>query len=468
MRLAALRDGCGSASRTRPCEPGAREGPAPQHVPPRPPYSRGRRPLPHVARPCPERPYGLAPRGCAPTGDVVPCFRPRRPPRSSVVLVSPRIAACVGTARALLPLRLGREPAARPRAERGRLVPVDERHRMVVGRRPVRRRLRSGIRDERRVLGVRHGRSSELERVDLHDVVLVLRTTSDRIHAGWDVDPVEDGCLVDGDDAEPDVRITRRRLDRQSSRAPELVGAAQVRAAADRVTARPLPDIPGHVQRTERRGARRMEARLRRCADARREGRATPVGKLVSPRPQPVVGASGGGLPLVLGRQPDALALAERLRLGTRDVGDGPLSPPSPWKRAFVTGRREIRNASSDTSRLGHSSSSGGNAPAGSRPILNGPAGTGSQSIVAAAAPAEPAPPLLGGSAESTPLTPVSPAARPRRRRPSARRRPSCVWRPIGSPVFGLRSRRGKFDEDTSMRTRCPARRGSRWEARGS
>ena len=31
-----------------------------------------------------------------------------------------------------------------------------------------------------------------------------------------------------------------------------------------------------------------------------------------------------------------------------------------------------------------------------------------------------------------------------------------CVCRPIGSPVFGLRSSRGKFDDETSMRIRWP------------
>src|SRR5439155_2853439 len=33
----------------------------------------------------------------------------------------------------------------------------------------------------------------------------------------------------------------------------------------------------------------------------------------------------------------------------------------------------------------------------------------------------------------------------------------SCVCRPIGSPVFGLRSSRGKFEDETSIRMRCPA-----------
>ena len=33
----------------------------------------------------------------------------------------------------------------------------------------------------------------------------------------------------------------------------------------------------------------------------------------------------------------------------------------------------------------------------------------------------------------------------------------SCVWRPIGSPVFGLRSSRGKLDDETSIRIRWPA-----------
>ena len=41
-----------------------------------------------------------------------------------------------------------------------------------------------------------------------------------------------------------------------------------------------------------------------------------------------------------------------------------------------------------------------------------------------------------------------------------------CVCRPIGSPVFGLRSSRGKFDEETSTRIRWP--RAKRFDVGGS
>ena len=145
----------------RPREAGARERAAAQHALA---VAVARSPsTPRRCPPCPADRKGCA-AGCARTGDspplgdvmrrwVVPRTagararrgardrrRPSpptaaRPPSSSC----PRIAAAVGAARALLPLGLGRQPPARPRAERGRLEPVDERDRMVVGRGPVRR-----------------------------------------------------------------------------------------------------------------------------------------------------------------------------------------------------------------------------------------------------------------------------------------------------------------------------------------
>ena len=117
-----------------------------------------------------------------------------------------------------------------------------------------------------------------------------------------------------------------------------------------------------------------MQPDRRGPADALPEGRARRVGELVAPRPEPVVAAAGGRLPLDLGRQPHAVRGAERLRLVARDVrqrhavvaGDGCAADPEALDR---------------TTRRGVSSSSGGYAAAGSIPIGNGPAGIATQSI---------------------------------------------------------------------------------------
>ena len=147
------------------------------------------------------------------------------------------------------------------------------------------------------------------------------RIAADHVLAGRHLDPVEAPARLDGDDAEADVRIARRRVHREPRRAAQLAGTAQVRAAARRTVGRPLPDVARQVERAAGRRSGRMQAGRRRPADALPEGRARRVGELVAPRPEPVVTAAGGRLPLDLGRQPDAVRGAERLGIVARDVG---------------------------------------------------------------------------------------------------------------------------------------------------
>ena len=238
-----------------------------------------------------------------------------------VLLVAPRVRAPVGAAGRLLPLGLGRQPAAGPGAERGRFVPVDERDGMVCRGRPVRRSGGSCLGDEALVLRVRDGRPRQLERSHV-DVPLprLARVAADHVLAGGHLDPVEAPARLDGDDAEADVRIARGRVHRVPRRAAQLAGPAQVRAAARRAVGRPLPDVARQVERAAGRRSGRMQAGRRRPADPLPEGGARRVGQLVAPRPEPVVTAAGGRLPLDLGRQPHAVRGAERLGIVARDV----------------------------------------------------------------------------------------------------------------------------------------------------
>ena len=68
-----------------------------------------------------------------------------------------------------------------------------------------------------------------------------------------------------------------------------------------------------------------MQPDRRRIADPGSEGGARGIGRLVAPRPEPVVAAARRGLPFGLGWKPHAGPVAERLRLVTRDIGDGPV-----------------------------------------------------------------------------------------------------------------------------------------------
>ena len=90
--------------------------------------------------------------------------------------------------------------------------------------------------------------------------------------------------------------------------------------------------------------------------------------------PESVVAAAGRRLPLELGRQPDAVPGAERLRIGTRHVRQRDAVVPKDRRAADL-------EAIARTTRRGVSSSSGGYAAAGSIPIGNGPAGIATQSI---------------------------------------------------------------------------------------
>ena len=241
--------------------------------------------------------------------------------------------------------------------------------------------------------------------------------------AGRHIDPVErkPGLGLAADDAEADVGVAGGSEHRPASRAAHSVGAVEVRPAAhdarNRVvglltpvrgvvgvgpvgTRHPLPDVPGQVERTGRRCPARVGARTRRPADPGGEDASGRVGRLVSPRPEPIVAAPRGSLPLRLGRKSRARPLAEGLRVVPRDVGDRSCRPPRPrratraatdgrWRRQtrgtgrFVTGIRLSWNAASETEWRGCSSGSGGYAPAGSLPIRNGPAGTRRHSIPA-------------------------------------------------------------------------------------
>ena len=239
-----------------------------------------------------------------------------------VLLVAPRVRAPVGAAGGLLPLGLGRQPAAGPGAEGGRLVPVDERDGMVGRRRPVGRRGGSRLGDEALVLRVRDGRpASSNASTSTTPLPRLSRVAADHVLAGGHLDPVEAPARLDGDDAEADVRIARRRVHRaaapSSAARPGPLRYEPPRAAPSAVHSKTLPARSSAPQGAAPAGCKPDR---RRAADALPEGRARRVGQLVAPRPEPVVAAAGGRLPLDLGRQPHAVRGAERLRVVARDV----------------------------------------------------------------------------------------------------------------------------------------------------
>ena len=381
------------------------------------------------------RPYGLAPRGCAPTGDVVPCLRPEPTAARLASSSSPHGNRRPSVPRArLLPLRLGRQPPARPGAERGRVVPVDERHGMVVGRGPVRRPPGAALRDEARVLRVRDRRPAELEGVDVDDVVLALRVAPDRVVAARDVDPVEVGAR--------DRR--RRRGSRRTGRAPPGATGNRYeqrssfgplrydppRTASPLVHSQTLPAMSRAPNADAPAGCRPASdgAPIPAANVAReRSGSSSPHGQSRSSLPRAAASHSSSR------REPHALPRAERLRLGPRDVRDRSVvalaveaavrhrharDPERVERddapRALVLVRRERVGAA--------------RAPSGTAR----PAPEPSRSRRSAG---------ITGSTTSPPKTVCSATS-------------MRVCRPIGSPVFGFRSRRGKFDEETSTRIR--------------
>ena len=199
------------------------------------------------------------------------------------------------------------------------------------------------------VTGVRR----ELEGVHVDESLASLpRVAADHVVAGGYVDPVEALLRLDGDDAEADVWIARRRVHRAARRATQIVRSAQVRAAAHRAVGCPLEDVPRHVQRAARRGARRMQPagdgppmpwpKVARVVSGARRPRAR-AGRRRRGRPPPTRSRSAAG---------------RRSRRRT--------PPPRRARRTSTahrrrrTGMRPIRKLSTRTTRRGVSSSSGG------------------------------------------------------------------------------------------------------------
>ena len=218
-------------------------------------------------------------------------------------------------------------------------------------------------------------------------------------------------------------RTTRGSGDVPSSRpSPADVGIRAKRAR------RPLPDVAGEVERPERARALRREADRSRVEHA--EDRVRRSRRLVAPRPQTAVVTPGRALPLHLGRQRPARPAAERRRVVPGDVGD----------RMELATRRGSSHRASGTGRAGRSRRRRGGtprsspgcarcesadrrpggpaprrgrvrcSPAGSLPIVKGPAGTAHHSIAVTSVAGSPA----GRCA----------TAAPRRGRRSARRPP--------------------------------------------
>ena len=135
-------------------------GVGPQHA---------RRPLPHVAGQVEHaeraRPFGARAHGRRVRNGEDGALRRRG-------RVTPRPCPPVVGARRPLPLRLARQPSARPPAERGRIRPrhIGDRVRLAARRhgptRPVRRRRAAGCFDEDPVLGIRHRRPPEAKRAE--------------------------------------------------------------------------------------------------------------------------------------------------------------------------------------------------------------------------------------------------------------------------------------------------------------
>src|SRR4029079_19287003 len=96
-------------------------------------------------------------------------------------------------------------------------------------------------------------------------------------------------------------------------------------------------------------------------------GSSSPQGQRRSSPPRATASHSSSGGRRTPSRLQNASASARETYVTGR-------SSPSPWKREFVTGKREIRKASSVTTRRGRSSSSGRNASAASRTMGDGPA----------------------------------------------------------------------------------------------
>ena len=159
------------------------------------------------------------------------------------------------------------------------------------------------------------------------------------------VDPVERdaGLGLAAGDAEADVGVARRTEHRPANGAAHSVGTVEVRPAAHHARNRvvglltpvrgvvrvgpvgarhPLPDVPRQVERTGRRCPSRVSSSRSRPADPGGENATRRVGRLVSPRPEPIVAAPRCSLPLRLGGKPCARPLAKGLRVVPRHVGD--------------------------------------------------------------------------------------------------------------------------------------------------
>ena len=284
--------------------------------------ARRRRPLPDVPA-MSWRPYGLAPRGCAPTGDVVPCFRPE-PTAARLASSSsphgnrrPSVAA-----RGLLPLGLGRQAAARPGAEGGRVVPVDERHGMVVGAGQC-----GGARGPPSATNAAYcafvtGVRAELEGADVDDVVLALRVSADRVVARRDVDPVEARRGSTATTRKPTygsraAGCTGNRYEQRSSSGP--LRYEPPRTASPAVHSQTLPAMSRAPHAAAPAGCEPAgdgspipAAKVARA----RSGRSSPHGQSRSSPPRAAASHSSS----VGSRTP--ARVAERLRLGPRDVRD--------------------------------------------------------------------------------------------------------------------------------------------------
>ena len=247
-------------------------------------------------------------------------------------------------------------------------------------------------------------------------------------------------------------------MDRLAVRAAQLVRA---RGGTSRRAQRPRGRRAGTRSPSTPRRCPRGRARPapRRRPAACRPARGSPipaakyareaVGQLVAPRPEPVVAAARRGLPLGLGRQPHARPGAEGERFVAAHVGDRSLvlavaRCELPVLRVRHRRAREAERLDIDD--------------AARRLVLVGRICAGR----VAAHQERPGRDRAPFERRRHVATPGSPAARPATERRVDKHRllggHLCVCRPIGSPVFGFRSRRGKFDDETSIRIRWPRR----------